>query len=128
MVVSSIDEFPALAVAAACAQGTTSISGAAELRVKESDRIKSIVAGLRALGIVVEEFPDGMTIHGGQFRGGIVESHGDHRIAMAFAVAGAVSSAPVRVMNCDLVQTSFPGFSNVAQMAGLQLVVNGGES
>ena len=128
LVVSSIDEFPALAVAAACAQGTTSISGAAELRVKESDRIKSIVAGLRALGIVVEEFPDGMTIHGGQFRGGIVESHGDHRIAMAFAVAGAVSSAPVRIMNCDLVQTSFPGFSNVAQMAGLQLVVNGGES
>ena len=123
LVALAIDEFPILAIAAACADGRTSITGVGELRVKESDRIRSIVDGLRALTIDVEETPDGMIITGGRFSGGKVDSCGDHRIAMAFAVAGSVSRGPVRVMNCGLVQTSFPGFSDVARKAGLRLEV-----
>ena len=123
LVASAIDEFPILAIAAACADGRTSITGVGELRVKESDRIRSIVDGLRALTIDVEETPDGMIITGGRFSGGKVDSCGDHRIAMAFALAGSVSRGPVRVMNCGLVQTSFPGFSDVARKAGLRLEV-----
>ena len=82
-----IDEFPALFVAAACASGTTHVRGAAELRVKESDRIATMASGLRSLGIAVEETEDGAAIHGGPLRGGHVASHGDHRVAMAFAIA-----------------------------------------
>ena len=123
LVALAIDEFPILAIAAACAEGKTSITGVGELRVKESDRIRSIVDGLRALTIDVEETPDGMIITGGRFSGGKVDSCGDHRIAMAFALAGSVSRGPVRVMNCGLVQTSFPGFSDVARKAGLRLEV-----
>ena len=123
LVALAIDEFPILAIAAACADGKTSITGVGELRVKESDRIRSIVDGLRALAIDVEETPDGMIITGGRFSGGKVDSCGDHRIAMAFALAGSVSRGPVRVMNCGLVQTSFPGFSDVARKAGLRLEV-----
>ena len=123
LVALAIDEFPILAIAAACADGRTSITGVGELRVKESDRIRSIVDGLRALTIDVEETPDGMIITGGRFSGGKVDSCGDHRIAMAFALAGSVSRGPVRVMNCGLVQTSFPGFSDVARKAGLRLEV-----
>ena len=123
LVALAIDEFPILAIAAACADGMTSITGVGELRVKESDRIRSIVDGLRALTIDVEETPDGMIITGGRFSGGKVDSCGDHRIAMAFALAGSVSRGPVRVMNCELVQTSFPGFSDVARKAGLRLEV-----
>ena len=123
LVALAIDEFPILAIAAACADGRTAITGVGELRVKESDRIRSIVDGLRALTIDVEETPDGMIITGGRFSGGKVDSCGDHRIAMAFALAGSVSRGPVRVMNCGLVQTSFPGFSDVARKAGLRLEV-----
>ena len=123
LVALAIDEFPVLAIAAACADGKTSITGVGELRVKESDRIRSIVDGLRALTIDVEEYSDGMTITGGRFSGGKVDSCGDHRIAMAFALAGSVSRGPVRVMDCGLVQTSFPGFSDVARKAGLRLEV-----
>ena len=123
LVALAIDEFPILAIAAACADGRTAITGVGELRVKESDRIRSIVDGLRALTIDVEETPDGMIITGGRFSGGEVDSCGDHRIAMAFALAGSVSRGPVRVMNCELVQTSFPGFSDVARKAGLRLEV-----
>jgi 3-phosphoshikimate 1-carboxyvinyltransferase len=83
-----IDEFPALFVAAACASGTTHVRGAAELRVKESDRIATMACGLRSLGLAVEETEDGAAIHGGPLRGGHVDSHGDHRVAMAFAIAG----------------------------------------
>src|SRR3546814_10769636 len=83
-----IDEFPILAIAAACARGTTVVRGATELRVKESDRIAAMAAGLRSLGVHVEERPDGALIEGGTLRGGAIDSLGDHRIAMAFAVAG----------------------------------------
>ncbi|MEE2803687.1 MAG: 3-phosphoshikimate 1-carboxyvinyltransferase [Pseudomonadota bacterium] len=123
LVALAIDEFPVLAIAAACADGKTSITGVGELRIKESDRIRSIVDGLRALDIDVEEYSDGMTITGGHFSAGKVDSCGDHRIAMAFALAGSVSQGPVRVMDCGLVQTSFPGFSDVAQKAGLRLEI-----
>lgn len=116
-----IDEFPALFVAAACADGATVVRGAAELRVKESDRIGTMAAGLRALGIVVDETPDGATIHGGTLRGGEVQSHGDHRIAMAFAVAAQRASGKVRIGDVANVATSFPGFDTIARNAGMGL-------
>src|SRR6185312_8369714 len=96
-VADMIDEFPALFVAAACAEGVTTIRGAQELRVKESDRIEVMATGLRALGARIEETPDGAMIEGGALRGGAVESNGDHRCAMAFAVAGAVAGGAVNI-------------------------------
>lgn len=116
-----IDEFPALFVAAACAEGTTTVRGAAELRVKESDRIATMAAGLRALGIVVDEAPDGARIHGGRLRGGEIDSHGDHRVAMAFAVAAQRADGEVRIEDVANVATSFPGFDRLAVEAGMAL-------
>ena len=116
-----IDEFPALFIAAACAQGDTVVRGAAELRVKESDRIATMAAGLRALGIEVDETPDGATIRGGALRGGWVESHGDHRIAMAFAIAAQCADGEVRIGDVANVATSFPGFDALARGAGFGL-------
>ncbi len=116
-----IDEFPVLFVAAACAQGRTTVRGAAELRVKESDRIATMATGLRALGIRVDEAPDGATIHGGGLNGGIVESHGDHRIAMAFAVAAQLADGDVSIADVANVATSFPGFDALAREAGFSL-------
>jgi 3-phosphoshikimate 1-carboxyvinyltransferase len=116
-----IDEFPILFVAAALAKGTTRVTGAAELRVKESDRIAVMAAGLRALGASIEETPDGAVIHGGKLSGGMVDSAGDHRCAMSFSVAGAVASSPVTILDCANVATSFPGFSELANDAGLRL-------
>ena len=104
-----VDELPVLAVAAACADGETSIRDAAELRVKESDRIAATAAGLAVNGIDVEETPDGMTIQGGALQGGHVSSAGDHRIAMAFAVA-ALAGGESRIDDVANVQTSFPNF------------------
>jgi 3-phosphoshikimate 1-carboxyvinyltransferase len=116
-----IDEFPALFVAAACAEGATTVRGAEELRVKESDRIAVMAAGLRALGIRVEETPDGAVIEGGGLQGGTVESHGDHRCAMAFAVAGAAARGAVTIRDCANVATSFPDFTRLADACGLAL-------
>ena len=116
-----IDEFPALFVAAACAEGTTTVRGAAELRVKESDRIATMAAGLRALGIVVDEAPDGARIHGGRLHGGEIDSRGDHRIAMAFAVAAQRADGEVRIGDIANVATSFPGFHELAVQAGMGL-------
>jgi len=116
-----IDEFPILFVAAALAKGTTRIGGAAELRVKESDRIAVMAKGLRALGASIEETPDGAIIHGGGLSGGETDSVGDHRCAMSFAVAGAVASGPVTILDCANVATSFPGFTDLANNAGLRL-------
>ena len=116
-----IDEFPALFVAAACARGITVIRGAGELRVKESDRIATMAAGLRMLGIVIQETPDGAVITGGRIGGGIVESHGDHRIAMSFAVAAQLAGDEVRINDVANVATSFPGFMSAATAAGLVL-------
>jgi 3-phosphoshikimate 1-carboxyvinyltransferase len=116
-----IDEFPALFVAAALAEGSTTIRGAAELRVKESDRIASMANGLKACGVSIEELPDGAVIHGGAMGGGRIDSHGDHRIAMSFAIAGLVASAPVVIGDCANVATSFPGFMELANGVGFRL-------
>lgn len=117
----AIDEFPVLFVAAACAEGSTVLRGAEELRVKESDRIQSMAEGLRALGVKARPTHDGMEITGGQIRGGEVDSHDDHRIAMAFAVAGIRATQPIRIKNCNNVATSFPGFVELAQSVGVGL-------
>ena len=117
----AIDEFPAVFVAAAGARGVTRVTGAGELRVKESDRIAASAAGLAALGIPARATGDGMVIEGGAMSGGEVDSAGDHRIAMAFATAAA--GAPVRVRDCRNVATSFPGFEAVANAAGLRVEV-----
>ena len=116
-----IDEFPALFVAAACAEGATVVRGAAELRVKESDRIATMAVGLRALGARVDETPDGATIHGGSLHGGEIDSHGDHRIAMAFAVVAQCASGEVRIGDVANVATSFPGFDALARSVGFGL-------
>ncbi|TAN00992.1 MAG: 3-phosphoshikimate 1-carboxyvinyltransferase [Rhodanobacteraceae bacterium] len=118
-VADMIDEFPALFVAAACAEGVTTIRGAAELRVKESDRIAVMAAGLRALGAAVEETPDGAVVKGGSLHGGVVASQGDHRCAMSFAVAGGVAGSPVTILDCANVATSFPGFLELALRCGM---------
>ncbi len=117
----AIDEFPVLFVAAACATGTTVLSGAAELRVKESDRIQAMADGLSTLGVQLQTQPDGIIIHGGTLRGGELDSKGDHRIAMAFAVAALGSSAPIRIRNCNNVATSFPGFATLSRQLGLTI-------
>lgn len=122
-VADMIDEFPVLAVAAACARGSTVIRGAGELRVKESDRIAAMARGLRALGVVLEETPDGAVIEGGTLRGGEVDSQGDHRVAMAFAVAGQVAGGEVAIRDVANVATSFPGFDALARQAGFGLRV-----
>ena len=116
-----IDEFPALFVAAACAEGVTVVRGASELRVKESDRIAGMAGGLRALGIRVDETPDGATLHGGTLRGGEVDSRGDHRVAMAFAVAAQLARGEVRIDDVANVATSFPGFDALARDIGFSL-------
>ncbi|MGY8562689.1 3-phosphoshikimate 1-carboxyvinyltransferase [Paracidovorax citrulli] len=122
LVPDMIDEFPALFVAAAAAQGNTVVTGAAELRVKESDRLAAMATGLRSLGVQVDETEDGATIHGGQTLGsGTIESHGDHRIAMAFAIAGQLSSGEVRINDVANVATSFPDFDGLAKGAGFNL-------
>ncbi|GGD42288.1 3-phosphoshikimate 1-carboxyvinyltransferase [Pseudoxanthomonas indica] len=121
LVPDMIDEFPALFVAAACAEGPTVVRGAAELRVKESDRLGTMAAGLRSLGLQVDETPDGATIHPGALQGGGIDSHGDHRIAMSFAIAGQRAQAPVKVGDVANVATSFPGFDRLARGAGFGL-------
>ena len=119
----AIDEFPALFIAAACAQGETVLTGAHELRVKESDRIAVMAAGLKRLGIAAQETPDGVIIQGGRLGGGEVDSHGDHRIAMAFAMAALRASGPVTIRDCKNVATSFPDFVPLAARAGLAIEV-----
>jgi 3-phosphoshikimate 1-carboxyvinyltransferase len=121
LVADMIDEFPVLFVAAALAEGTTTIRGAAELRVKESDRIATMAAALRALGAGIEETPDGAVIRGGSLTGGVVDSHGDHRIAMAMAVAAQRATAPVHIGDCANVATSFPGFLELSNSCGMNL-------
>jgi len=117
----AIDEFPVLFVAAACAEGVTILTGAEELRVKESDRIQVMAEGLTALGIEATPTDDGIRIQGGAIGGGEVESHGDHRIAMAFSVAGIRAEAAIKINNCANVNTSFPGFVEIASTAGLRI-------
>jgi 3-phosphoshikimate 1-carboxyvinyltransferase len=125
----AIDEFPAIFIAAACARGRTRVSGAAELRVKESDRIATMAEGLRVLGVSAEPTPDGMVIEGrpdgAAFSGGRVEAHGDHRIAMSFAMAALRAGGPIAIADTENVATSFPGFVQLAAGAGLGIVETG---
>lgn len=116
-----IDEFPALFVAAALADGETRVHGAAELRVKESDRLGVMARALRTLGVEVDEQPDGARIRGGALHGGRVESHGDHRIAMSAAIAGLRARDAVTITDCANVATSFPGFVEQANGCGFAL-------
>ena len=118
---SAIDEMPAVFAAAACARGETVIAGAAELRVKESDRIAAMVAGLEALGVDCEETPDGARIRGGPIRGGVVETRGDHRVAMALSVLALAASDSIVVRDVEMVDTSFPGFAAVMEQLGLAI-------
>ena len=122
----AIDEFPVLFVAAACARGRFELRAASELKVKESDRLGGMVRGLRALGVEVEQLPDGLVITGNADKallGGRVDSLGDHRLAMAFAVASCASSATISIANVGNIQTSFPGFSQLLNQLGAQLSV-----
>lgn len=123
----AIDEFPVLFIAAACAEGVTTLTGAHELRVKESDRIQAMIDGLAAIGVEAQGTPDGAIIPGNKtgkesvFLGGEVNSLGDHRIAMAFAVASLRSQADIRILDCANVATSFPNFVLLANQVGLSI-------
>lgn len=117
----AIDEFPILFIAAACARGITRVRGAEELRHKESDRIATMATGLTAAGVRVATFEDGIEIEGGGLRGATVDSHGDHRIAMAFAIAALRASGPMHILNAAPIATSFPSFVPLARAAGLRL-------
>jgi len=117
----AIDEFPILFVAAAGARGPTIVRGADELRHKESDRLAVMAKGLATLGVRVEERPAGIIIEGGRLSGGTVDSHGDHRVAMSFAVASLISEGPIDIRDTAQVATSFPSFARVAAGAGLRV-------
>ena len=117
----AIDEFPAIFIAAACAEGTTLLTGAGELRVKESDRIQAMVDGLSTLGVSIQGTPDGAIIQGGIIQGGRVDSLGDHRIAMSFAIAALRAAGEIVVDDCANVATSFPNFVELAKQVGLKI-------
>ncbi|WP_174559419.1 bifunctional prephenate dehydrogenase/3-phosphoshikimate 1-carboxyvinyltransferase [Acinetobacter bouvetii] len=128
----AIDEFPALFIAAACAEGQTILTGAAELRVKESDRIQVMADGLKTMGIDCTPTEDGIIIEGkgkagdwsAIFTGGEIESHHDHRIAMSFSMAGLRSSGVIKIVGTETVATSFPTFTELANQAGLPIQVS----
>ncbi|WP_131781656.1 3-phosphoshikimate 1-carboxyvinyltransferase [Legionella gresilensis] len=117
----AIDEFPIIFIAAACAKGQTRLHGAKELRNKESDRISAMADGLQRLGIEIQTFSDGVFINGGTIKGGKIDSYHDHRIAMAFSIAGAVAKDKVIIKNCANVATSFPSFVKTANMIHLAI-------
>lgn len=118
----AIDEFPVLFVAAACAEGETVLRGAAELRAKESDRIQVMADGLVRLGITARPTADGIVIRGGRLGGDVdIASHHDHRIAMSFSMAALAAAAPLRIHDSQFVDTSFPGFVDLAARAGLAI-------
>jgi len=121
----AMDEWPVLFAAAAVAAGETVVSGAGELRVKESDRLAAMAEGLAAVGVAADPLPDGLRVRGGRVAGGEVDCRGDHRIAMAFAVLAARAQSPIVVRGVQNVATSFPGFAATARAAGLQLEEGG---
>jgi 3-phosphoshikimate 1-carboxyvinyltransferase len=121
----AIDEFPILFIAAAAAKGETIVSGAEELRKKETDRIAVMARALQAVGVAVEERSDGARIVGGRIGGGTVDSRGDHRIAMSLVVASLRAASPIEILNTAEVATSFPSFLEVAEAAGLKVEAEG---
>jgi 3-phosphoshikimate 1-carboxyvinyltransferase len=126
LVVRMIDEFPAFAIAAACAQGVTTVRQAAELRYKESDRITALGQELGALGVAFQDMPDGFSIQGGEpVQGGTVASHGDHRLAMSLLLAGIAGGKPVTVQDTDIISESFPDFVGVLGELGAELHASG---
>ena len=135
LVPRAIDEFPIIFVAAAFAEGISHIKGIKELRYKESDRIQAMIKGLTALGIKTREKEDEVTIHGSPVQKHlylentkpvVIDTHGDHRIAMAFSVAALVSGRPVIIKDCANVATSFPNFTDLLQQTGLNLLIKKG--
>ena len=124
MVPSAIDEFPVLFIAAACAKGQTLLHGAKELRSKESDRIEAMVDGLVRVGIEAEALEDGIFINGGVIQGGTIDSRHDHRIAMAFSIAGAVANDSITIEHCENIATSFPTFLTMMNQINLSIRVN----
>jgi len=120
----AIDEFPAIFVAAATATGTTVVTGAEELRVKETDRIAVMADGLKLLGVNIEATEDGARIEGGSIQGGTVQSVGDHRTAMAFSMAALRATGPITIHDCENVNTSFPNYHGIAAAAGLRISVS----
>ena len=121
LVANAIDEFPVLCVAAACAEGVTTLSGVGELRIKESDRVAAMAEGLETLGVPMEIDDDAVRITGRPLGGGTIQSHRDHRIAMAFAIAALAASEPVAVEGAQWAATSFPEFPGLARQAGIRL-------
>ncbi len=121
LITSAIDELPLVFLAGACAEGSTIIRNAKELRYKESDRISSMITVLNILGIKTKEFNDGATINGGTITGGIVNSFGDHRVAMTALVASSVSKKPIIVENCENIDTSFPTFKKIMNLIGMSI-------
>ncbi|MFO7937223.1 MAG: 3-phosphoshikimate 1-carboxyvinyltransferase [Kiritimatiellia bacterium] len=121
-VVRMIDEFPAFAIAAACAEGTTVVREAEELRHKESDRISVLCRELQKLGVGVEEFQDGFAIRGGTIKGGTCEANGDHRLAMSLTIAGLQSPSPVVVQNAEILKESFPEFATNLIVLGADIL------
>ncbi len=117
----AIDELPILFIAAACAEGETVVTGAGELRVKESDRLAAMAEGLSAVGVRCDLLPDGIRIQGGRLHGGRINSHGDHRIAMSFAMASLRATDPIDIEDVANVGTSFPGFPAAARAIGMRL-------
>ena len=118
LVPSLIDELPVILALAAASQGTTRLRGAAELRVKESDRLAVMARGLETLGVGLREYPDGMDVEGGPVKGGRVDGAGDHRCAMSFCVLGQVASAAVSVAGCENIDTSYPRFVDDLKSVG----------
>ena len=120
----AIDEFPVLFIAATSAEGETILTGAEELRVKESDRIQVMADGLAQLGVRTEVRHDGIAIKQSKIQGGVVHSHGDHRIAMSFAVASLIAEGDITIQDCANVATSFPNFVALAQQVGMNIEVD----
>jgi len=116
-----IDELPILFIACAACKGVSNINNIEELRYKESDRINSMERGLNILGIKTESTQGSIKIHGGDFTGGIVDSYGDHRVAMAFSIAALISKKPITILNTDNISTSFPNFIDILTEIGVEL-------
>ena len=116
-----IDELPILFIVCAACKGVSNINNIEELRYKESDRINSMEKGLNILGIKTESTQSSIKIYGGDFTGGIVDSHGDHRVAMAFSIAALISKKPITILNTDNISTSFPNFIDILIEIGVEL-------
>ena len=124
----AIDEFPIIFILGAYAQGLTKISGIDELRFKESDRIKSMAIGMKCLGVSINDTDQGVIIENSEFQGGMVDSFGDHRIAMSFVIAAIAATKEITVKNIDNINTSFPGFKDLMEQIGVNISLDNDSS